>query len=290
MPVAVAARSGTARRWLGVFTDRVRQGVESASGRAETRWRQNLLQGVGERQRRFADLLRDGVRPLPTCSLRSPNAIQAMTTYELQHRPQSHLAVIVEDDAPTRATLTELCQSVGLQVKAFADVWSMEQDLDRQASGCLLLDMRLPGISGVPAVARLRSHYPNLSIIGLSSHVDARTVVRALRAGVVDFFDKPFSGQILLEAVQLAASGDLLPPGAADNRRSEAELRRLLNTLTRRQRAILERFVRGESESRIAQEIDLHPRSIQRHLRKAFSVLDISEQERGLLRRLFEGR
>ncbi|MFC3225773.1 response regulator transcription factor [Marinibaculum pumilum] len=185
--------------------------------------------------------------------------------------------VVVDDNEAVRATVAMLGGSVGLDVVEFASVRQMDEGLPRDVRGCLLLDMRLPGLSGIPAIHHVASNYPGLVIMVFSGHADARTVVRALRAGAVDFFDKPFSNQELLEAVQAAIAGQAEAPWHG-RPAVTADLSVLMRTLTRKQRTIVEMYRAGLGERTIAAKLDLHPRSVQRHLQNAVERLGVPEE------------
>lgn len=196
------------------------------------------------------------------------------------------VVVVVDDDPAVRESIVRLCASVALTALSYTELAALEADPRMPLRGCMVLDMRLPGLGGIPAVERVRSRYPGFAVICVSEFADARTVIRALRAGVVDFFDKPFSGNELLESIQLALKHELaVPVGQAP--RSAGEYRRLLNTLTRRQKDVLKLFGTGADEREIAYRLGLHLRTVQRHLRKALAALEISPDDRHLIEKLY---
>jgi len=196
------------------------------------------------------------------------------------------VVVVVDDDVAVRNEISSMCESVGLVVLSHANLGSLERGVHSSTRGCIVLDMRLPGLGGVPAVERVSRLYPNLAIIGISEFVDARTVMRSLRAGAVDFFDKPFSTNELLESIQLAMQRQLAFPVRDPGGRSETEYRRLLKTLTRRQKDVLAQYGAGTDEREIARRLGLHLRTVQRHLRNALAVLEISRDDRHVVRKL----
>lgn len=189
---------------------------------------------------------------------------------------------IVDDDEDVRAALVALCRSVDIESRAFADLAEFEATCDPQVKGCVVLDLRLPGLGGLPAIERVGERFPGMVIISVSGHADARTVVRALRAGVFDFFDKPFSNQEMLDAVQAAiwTSRERLSGGASA---SANEVALLMRSLTRKQRAVVELYAAGAAEAEIAAQLDIHPRTIQRHLQNALDRLQLSSADRSLL-------
>src|SRR6266403_27332 len=121
------------------------------------------------------------------------------------------LVFVVDDDASMRQALTSLLQSVGLRVEAFgsaADFLQKGRLADGVAAACLILDIRLPGVSGLDFQAQLANADTHLPIIFISGYRDVPMTVRAMTAGAVEFLTKPFREQDLLEAVQLALQRD----------------------------------------------------------------------------------
>ena len=121
------------------------------------------------------------------------------------------LVVVVDDDASVRQALTSLLQSVGLRVEAFgsaADFLKKGRLADSVAAACLILDIRLPGVSGLDFQAELAKADTHLPIIFISGHGDIPMTVRAMKAGAIEFLTKPFRDQDLLDAVQLAFQRD----------------------------------------------------------------------------------
>ena len=114
---------------------------------------------------------------------------------------------VIDDDASVRQALTSLLQTVALNVEAFgspADFFKKRRTADDVAAACLILDVRLPGVSELDFQAELAKSDTHLPIIFISGHGDIPMTVRAMKAGAVEFLTKPFREQDLLEAVQLA--------------------------------------------------------------------------------------
>ena len=121
------------------------------------------------------------------------------------------LVYVVDDDAGVRQSLTSLLQSIGMRVEAFgsaADFLKKGRIVDGIAAACLILDVRLPGTSGLDFQAQLAKAGIHLPIIFISGHGDVPITVRAMKAGAVEFLTKPFREQDLLDAVQLALQRD----------------------------------------------------------------------------------
>ena len=196
---------------------------------------------------------------------------------------------IVDDDDAARSAISILCRSVGLEPKEFSDISQMEAELTSDDTGCVVLDLRLPRLGGIPAVERVCSRFPMMSVVAISGYADARTVVRALRAGAVDFFDKPFSNQEFLEAVQAAVANrhhGLRPAVSQRGGRGLPDLELLSKALTRKQVMVLSLFGSGLEEEQIAESVDLHPRSVRRHLQRGLQTLELTKVDRPTIARL----
>src|SRR5262249_11308577 len=126
-----------------------------------------------------------------------------------EHSASASTVFVVDDDASVCAALKELFQSVGLHVELFASGSAfLENRLPTATSGCLVLDVRLPGMSGLKVQEELANAKNPLPIIFLTGHGDIAMAVRAIKAGAIDFLTKPFRNQDLLDAVSTALQQD----------------------------------------------------------------------------------
>src|SRR4029077_5552177 len=118
-----------------------------------------------------------------------------------EHSASRSTVFVIEDDASVRSALEELFQSVGLHVELFATGSAfLENRLSTATSGCLVLDVRLPGMSGLKVQEELAKAKNHLPIIFVTGHGDIAMAVRAMKAGAIDFLTKPFRNQDLLDA------------------------------------------------------------------------------------------
>ena len=166
--------------------------------------------------------------------------------------PERSTVLVVDDDASVRAALNDLFQSVGLPVEVFASTQEFLKNRRPEGPGCLVLDVRLPGKSGLDFQRELNAANINLPIVFLTGHGDIPMSVRAMKAGAVEFLTKPFREQDLLDAVQTALERDRV------NREDEkllATLRQRFASLTPREQAILTLIVAGRRNKQIAFEI-----------------------------------
>jgi len=176
---------------------------------------------------------------------------------------QSHSAVyVIDDDASVRNALQSLIRSVGLQVELFATPREFLQRQRSDRASCLILDVRLPGKSGLDFQRELADAGIHIPIIFVTAHGDVPMSVRAMKAGAVEFLTKPFRDQDLLDAIQLALERDR----ARRERESEiAALRERLESLTAREREVLPLVVGGLLNKQIAAEIGTSEASVKVH-------------------------
>jgi FixJ family two-component response regulator len=170
--------------------------------------------------------------------------------------------LIIDDDRGMRQAIKDLVESVGLRAEAFA---TGEEFLSRQRTGdpsCLVLDVRLPQMSGLDFQRRLAENGMQIPIIFITAHGDIPMSVRALKSGAVEFLTKPFRDQDLLDAIHLALQRD----GAA--REQQAEIREVQerhNALTAREREVMTLVVSGMLNKQIASEIGASEATVKIH-------------------------
>lgn len=161
---------------------------------------------------------------------------------------------VIDDDPSMRDALTNLFRSVRLDVTTFASAQEFLQGQLPAVPSCLVLDVRMPGLSGLDLQAELAKADVHVPIVLITGHGDIPMSVRAMKAGAVDFLSKPFRDQDLLDAVAIAIERD------RKRRQSEesiASLRDLFEALTPRERQIMARVTAGLMNKRIAAEIGL---------------------------------
>jgi FixJ family two-component response regulator len=159
---------------------------------------------------------------------------------------------VVDDDAATRETLKSLIRSVGLHVEVFGSAQEFVKRGRPDAPSCLVLDIRLPGISGLEFQSQLPASNMAIPIIFITGHGDIQMSVRAMKAGAVEFLTKPFRDQDLLDAIQVALQKD------SEKREKDAELEELQTrfaSLTPRERQVLPLVISGRLNKQVAAEI-----------------------------------
>jgi FixJ family two-component response regulator len=169
---------------------------------------------------------------------------------------------IVDDDASVREAVADLLTSVGLDVQAFGSIQEFMQSRRPDVPGCIVLDVRLPGTSGLEFQRGLAESGIRLPIIFISGHGDIDMSVRAMKLGAVEFLTKPLREQELLDAIQVAVERDRL------RRREDsavAELRARFASLTVREREVFALVVTGRPNKQIAAELDLSEMTVKVH-------------------------
>jgi FixJ family two-component response regulator len=158
---------------------------------------------------------------------------------------------VVDDDKSVRDSLRRLLTSVGLSVEVFPTAQAFLRRPRTDAPGCVVLDVRLPGLSGLDLQRELAGTDAPLPIVFITGHGDIPMSVRAMKAGAVEFLTKPFREQELLEAIRLAVERDRV---SRQDRQELAELRHRHDTLTPREREVMAGIVAGLLNKQIAAE------------------------------------
>jgi FixJ family two-component response regulator len=172
------------------------------------------------------------------------------------------LVFVVDDDAGTRESLKNLIRSVGLQVEVFASAQDFMRSQRPDVPACLVLDVRLPGLSGLDLQKQMAEAERQIPIVFISGHGDIPMTVRAMKAGAVEFLTKPFRDQDLLDAIQQALERDR----KAREQRTEVEkLRARYRLLTPREREVMALVVTGLLNKQIAGELGTSEASVKVH-------------------------
>jgi FixJ family two-component response regulator len=169
---------------------------------------------------------------------------------------------VVDDDEGMRQSLKNLIGSVGLRVEAFASAQEFLRSKVIDVPGCLVLDVRLPGLSGLDLQKRIADAGIAIPIIFITGHGDIPMTVRAMKAGAVEFLTKPFRDQDLLDAIQQALERDRI---AREQRAEIEELRGRLDSLTPREREVMGLVVAGLLNKQIAGELGTSETTIKIH-------------------------
>ena len=180
---------------------------------------------------------------------------------------------IVDDDASIRDALSLLLSLRGLRAQLFASAEDFLSVYQPEWRGCLLTDLRMPGLSGIELIDALKDRHVSLPVILLTAHGDVATTRTALRGGAFDFLEKPIDEDILLEVLRNAIDED------ARNQSRMLQLnqqRARLDRLTPRERDVLERLGRGLQNREIAAELNISPRTVEVYKARMMEKLECS--------------
>jgi FixJ family two-component response regulator len=169
---------------------------------------------------------------------------------------------IVDDDAAVLSAVSRLLRSSGLPVRTFGSAQAFLADHAPGDRGCLVLDLAMPGASGLELQEALAGDECPLPVVFLSGHGDIVTSVRAMKAGAVDFLTKPFEAEALIGAVRRALDSDSAARSARDARR---EVRSRMASLTPRERQVMAQLVEGRLNKQIAAELGASEKTIKVH-------------------------
>jgi FixJ family two-component response regulator len=172
------------------------------------------------------------------------------------------MVFVVDDDASMRESLKNLIRSVGLRAELFASAQEFLRSKRPDVPGCLVLDVRLPGLSGLDLQRRTSEAGLEIPIIFITGHGDIPMTVRAMKAGAVEFLTKPFRDQDLLDAIQQALERDRK---ARDQRADIEELRSRFASLTPREREVMVRVVAGLLNKQIGAELGSSETTVKIH-------------------------
>jgi FixJ family two-component response regulator len=172
------------------------------------------------------------------------------------------IVFVIDDDASVREAIRKLIASVGLRVETFGSAREFLIGQRPEAPACLVLDVRLPDVSGLEFQRDLAKANVHIPIIFISGHADVPVTVRAMKAGAVEFLTKPFRGQELLDAIQEAIAKDRV---AWNERAQIADLRARYDTLTSREKEVLKLVVSGLLNKQSAAELGTSELTIKTH-------------------------
>lgn len=179
-----------------------------------------------------------------------------------KRRENEATVYLVDDDAAIRASLSFLLESVGLQCSAFDSAQGFLDQYHHDAPGCLVLDIRMPGMSGLELQERLNEMRCILPIIFITGHGDVPMAVEAMQSGAVDFIEKPFRDQELLDRIQDAVAKDR---GNRDALRALDVLRTRRESLTNREQEVMDLVVAGKANKVIAFDLGVSQRTVEIH-------------------------
>ena len=176
--------------------------------------------------------------------------------------PSKSTVFIVDDNPAVRDAIRWLVEQVGLNAKTYASAREFLANFQPGMRGCLVLDIRMPGMSGIELQEKLSLEGTQLPVIIVTGHGDVPITVRAMKSGAFEFLQKPFNDQVLIDAIQTALDKYGLL-WAQEDKRNQAS--KSLATLTPREREVLELLRRGKPNKVIAADLELSVRTVEGH-------------------------
>jgi FixJ family two-component response regulator len=173
------------------------------------------------------------------------------------------IVYIVDDEPAMAESLTWVIESIGLKVKMYSRAQDFLDDYEPLQHGCLLLDIRMPGMSGPELQTKLNEQgQPTLPIIFISGHGDVPLAVRVMKAGAIDFLAKPFNDQVLLESINKALRQD---KASREKRQENAQARAKFALLSPRETQVLQGIVAGKPNKVISAELNISLKTVEAH-------------------------
>src|SRR5215471_8054941 len=174
--------------------------------------------------------------------------------------PADAIVHVIDDDAAVRESIEFLLRASGITAKTYDSALAFLNALPTVEPGCIITDVRMPGISGIDLLRRLGEMQIKMPVIVITGHGDVPLAVEAMKVGAVDFLEKPFEDELLLGSVRSALNRSQ-ENAVRDAERAEVEAR--LSTLTNREREVLEGLVAGKPNKVIAFDLAISPRTVE---------------------------
>lgn len=193
------------------------------------------------------------------------------------------IVYVVDDDQAMVESLLWIIESVGLKAKAFVRAQDFLSEYDKTQHGCLLLDVRMPGMSGPELQTKLNDIGAELPIIFISGHGDVPLAVRVMKAGAVDFLTKPFNDQVLLESINKALRQDKIN---REKQQENAQAEAKFALLSPREVQVLQGIVAGKQNKVISAELNISLKTVEAHrasVMKKMGVKSVSQLVRLVL-------
>lgn len=175
--------------------------------------------------------------------------------------PNSAIVHLVDDDEEVRRALAFLLGTAGLAVRVYESADSLLAKLSSVSGGCIVSDVRMPGMSGIQLLQVLKEKQIGLPVIIMTGHADIALAVEAMKAGAMDFLEKPFDDETLIGAIHSVLNHQQNPWNESGN----AEIRARLATLSDREKQVLEGLLKGHPNKTTAYDLGISPRTVEVH-------------------------
>ncbi len=193
-----------------------------------------------------------------------------MNAEQLNREP---IIFIIDDDDEVRDAIAFLMESVGLQAETYSSAEIFSDSFDLSRPGCIILDIRMKGMSGLMLQEHLAEQVIHPPIIFITGHGDVPMAVKAIKAGAIDFIQKPFNDQVLLDSVYRAIEVDEQQRGKAQK---HAEIKHKMERLTPREREVLDLVVKGHRNKIIADELHISQSTVEVHRSRVMEKMEAS--------------
>ncbi|MCU7854120.1 MAG: response regulator transcription factor [Candidatus Thiodiazotropha sp. (ex Lucinoma borealis)] len=178
---------------------------------------------------------------------------------------------VVDDDQAMRNSLKWLIESVSMQVETFESADAFINSYYPGRSGCLLLDVRMPGMSGLELQEYLRANQIDIPVIIITGHGDVPMAVRAMKSGAIDFIEKPFNDELLLESIRHALALDVRQ---RDMQSQRAEIATRLARLTPREHEVMVMVTNGKANKEIATSLGVSAKTVEAHRARVMEKME----------------
>jgi RNA polymerase sigma factor (sigma-70 family) len=187
--------------------------------------------------------------------------------------PKEGTVFVVDDDSSTRELLAWLMKRHGMRAEVFPDAKSFLEGYRPDAPGCLVVDLNMPGMSGLDLQSYLKEHGAVMPVIFLSGRADVPKAVRAVREGAIDFLEKPFDYKRVVSLIEDCLQRDAQSRAAQERRRTQGAR---LAQLTQREREVLDLVVAGRMNREIAEELQISIKTVEAHRAKIMEKLGVN--------------
>lgn len=184
----------------------------------------------------------------------------------------SPLIHLVDDDEAVRSALGLLIGTVGLRVQGWSDPERFVAEFDRQSIGVIVLDVRMPGVSGLTVLDTLQKAGVDQPVIMLTGHGTVELCRRAFKSGAIEFLEKPVNDELLLDALQQGVRRHVK---SRQRHAADAQARQRYGALSEREREVLGLIIEGLTNKEIARALDLSPRTVETHRANLFDKLAV---------------
>jgi two-component system response regulator FixJ len=167
---------------------------------------------------------------------------------------------VVDDDAPALDSLLMLLRSDGLNPEGFSSAETFLGGLSLEARGCIISDVRMPGMDGVQLIRALKARHCPMPVIVITGHADVTVAVQAMKAGAAEFVQKPFESELILRLVRACLEEN---DDAVDASSGRLRVLRRIESLTARERQVLDLIMQGASNKLIASSLNISPRTVE---------------------------